>query len=92
MRHFDALYVRRIKLSDRYLDFNPFDNPFGGGTRLFYPKITLKILNKYRYGVYHRFDDHKNTCYSFSNSKRYLQKHCEERNSSCLIEKLKKRE
>jgi hypothetical protein len=86
MRHFEGeMYVRRIKMSDHFLDFDPFDNPYGR-SQMFYPKITLKILNKYRYGIYYRFDDHKNTCYSFGNSKHELQKFCDERNALRLKE------
>jgi len=48
---------------------------------MFYPKITLKILSKVKYGIYRRYDEHKNTCYRFGNSKRELQKCCDEINA-----------
>jgi len=91
MRHnchqgqFNKSYARRIKLSDRYLDFDPFDNPYGR-SMLYYPKMTLWLLLKFRYGIFHQGDDHKNTCYSFGNSKRELHEQCDKSNASRLKE------
>jgi hypothetical protein len=72
-------YIRRIKSSDRFMDFDPFDNPFGGGTRITYPKVTPYILSKFKYGMFEYGGS--NICYSFGHSKSDLRPWLKKRNN-----------
>lgn len=69
MKNKKRKYVRRLKSSDYFLDFDPFDHPYGT-TPLYYPKVTPYLISKYKYGIFEHGGS--NICYSFGTSKRKL--------------------
>lgn len=77
-----SFYIRKIKATDCRMDFDPFDNPFGGGTPISYPQFgpnrvlyTSMTQTKIvcRYGIFKHNDKIKDLCYAYGPSKQELE-------------------
>jgi len=72
-------YIRRIKPTDCWMHFDPFDHMYGGGGPVSYPKFGEKrILYTMcgaiicRWGIFKYNDEIKDLCHEYKPSKKEL--------------------
>lgn len=61
--------IRRIKPTDRYIDFDPFDHPFGGRSHFTYPQVTAYHMKNYNFGMFQR---KSNICKFFAKTRKEI--------------------